>query len=48
MSESWWCIAVIPATGEAEIERTKVSGQPRQKVSGTTISTNNGFDGASL
>jgi hypothetical protein len=32
-SQVWWLRPVIPATWEAEIRRTKVQGQIRQKVS---------------
>jgi hypothetical protein len=35
-----WFMPVITATWEAEIRRTEVSGQSRQKVSKTSISTN--------
>jgi hypothetical protein len=32
---------IIPVTGEAEIRRVMVLGQPRQKVSETLVSINN-------
>jgi hypothetical protein len=34
---SWWLTPVIIATGEAEIRRIVVQGQPRQTVLQTTI-----------
>jgi hypothetical protein len=34
--QAWW----LPATQEAEIQRTTVRGQPRQKSSENSISTN--------
>jgi hypothetical protein len=34
-SQAWWLTPVIPATKEAEIRRTAVSDQPKQKTSKT-------------
>jgi hypothetical protein len=39
-SQAWWLRPIIQVTGEVEMERITVQGQPGKKISKTLISTN--------